>query len=417
MERYFVGLVLAFAAMVAAVVPYCAADDRLIELRNDLFRYERRLQTLLHRDEAPTPDVEARMASMRDKILDLKAELRSGGFDERDVEFAGALEAIREDGRSWILRILTDGTHAPLRPLHMPKYSPELADEIFKKGLGYTLLVILGNDPVCRYAYRRFMPGIEDVVRRMEARLGFRYDYFHPAVRPDEVGFGLDDFWRHARTVGEETANRYFWDGSADEIDHVANFLALVCISGLINHIILETDGDRDELYLRTLWRKNAVPWLETDVSHLPNKFDVHHFMSHASLVYLDLLNRTHWAHGAVVSGRRATEIHRRQVLAGYGWSLAAGVGYEIKSMADGNGFRETVDIVQLPGALRRVAQALGLQRVAGYEACKDIRTNTAGATFGAALFLSGRSIAPSDRALHRDVVGRWLRPSWLRTD
>lgn len=407
-------------------LPLLASEEEAFDFvhgRNRLFQLERQKGRLLH--DAPTmgaDEREARTASLDGKIRELRAHL-AAGHDAADLEFARSLDAMREHGRGWPLEVLSRGeftgrngeAHKPLPPVYLPAYRKELESKIFKKGLGYPLLILLSYDPACREAYRLFMPRIEEVVRTMEGRIGEPYRYFDPRTTPNEDGWDLDAFWAHAHAVGLEVAMRYLWDGDAQELRHGANFLGLVCVAGLINQIILETDGDGDELYRRTLWRKNAIPWLECDTSHLPNKFDTHHFMSHAWLVYLQLLRANYWEKGRLLSSRAPQGTSRMEFLGATYMSHLMGLGYEVKSMKEGCGFKEKTAVAHLPRPLRKVAQALGLESIRGYEAFKDMGINEAGARFGAALYLSGHPLAPSDEELHREVLGRWFSPRFLR--
>ncbi|NLI78668.1 MAG: hypothetical protein GX442_19785 [Candidatus Riflebacteria bacterium] len=429
MQGFRGGWVVALALAVAFALPgpvLADAEEECLDQYNRLLQYERQLARLLEDPARGGGGGGAKIAHLRGEIARRKAALASR-FPAADLELARPLGDIRKHGRAWILTLLTQGrftgqgkeVHAPLSPvLVKPARHQGLAGSVWRGGCGFTLMVLLSYDPVCRQAYREFLSWCEEVAGAMEKRLGRPLAYFKAEISPNEMGWDQDAFWAKAVAIAERTANRFFWDASPVEIREVTGFLALMMMTALVNQVTIDPDHpDHETLYRRSLWRKAAVPWVKDDKTSLANKFDLHHLLSHAWVVYLQLLEDTCWRGGRILSRAEQARLLPSRLSYAKARSLSrlVGFGYEVKSMKEGCGFREAAAVESLPRPLKAVAQVLGLEQVRGWEACRDIRTNERGAAWGAALFLS-RGLLPFTAADQAAAIVRaWKMPACLR--
>jgi hypothetical protein len=165
------------------------------------------------------------------------------------------------------------------------------------------------------------------------------------------------------------------------------------------------------------VYHSGALPWPSNSRGNPHEAYDICHFFSHAWLVYYNLY-RDRYAAGAtlrrVVLDGEAEKIRVRVELAR---STALGVGYEVATTfaLARTGFADITSAEHLPESLKLLCRCLHVPGLPVVEAVRDIRMDHAGAVYGAALFLSGLPLAPSEVNRHTLVVGRSLQSRTVR--
>lgn len=332
-----------------------------------------------------------------------------------------------------------------------------------KPGLGPLLARMTERDAVFRRAYSEFLRQLDDLNTRLAQAGGGRF-------RQQAAMSGLEQFARALEAMGGESevtaaVNELgvTWDTLMEESRHMAaaalrlegltlhaserrlvvDLLALAQIAAVSNRVIPSAyvaewehrHPDRPQPpssppagVSPAVWRavRNALPWVyHSGALPWPNNsqgnpheaYDICHFFSHAWLVYYDLY-RGRYAAGAtlrrLVLGVDADRIEVRTELAR---SMALSVGYEAATIfaLARSGFGDITSAQHLPELLKPLCRCLHIPGVPVVEALRDIRLDHAGALYGAALFLSGLPLAPSEVNQHTLVVGRCLQSRTAR--
>jgi hypothetical protein len=165
------------------------------------------------------------------------------------------------------------------------------------------------------------------------------------------------------------------------------------------------------------LYHSGALPWPNDGQGNPHEAYDICHFFSHAWLVYYDLY-RSRYGPGAalrrVVLGADADRIEVRIELAR---SMVVSVGYETATLFTlaRSGFGDITSAQHLPRLPKALCRCLHITGLPVFEAIRDIQLDRAGAIYGAALFLSGLPLAPSEVRRHALVVGRCLQRGTIR--
>ncbi|MFZ2957738.1 MAG: hypothetical protein WA705_12695 [Candidatus Ozemobacteraceae bacterium] len=395
-------------------------ESAFVSLRNQLFQLERALAVLSQTSEMAPAVRTAKADKIQSEIKSLKKRL-DGHFAPADIALGDAVDAVQKHGSGWFLSYLSHGKytgrksehHKPLEAVDIPGKNPNLAGRASLPILGYPLMVILSYDPICREAYREFIPQMEAVARDMEKKAGKPLEFFdrQPTVIANDLGWDVDRFWGFAQSCSEKVVNKYFWNSSPGEVLQARNVVSLIICAAFLNNVTIDVNGDKETQSKKAFWRANAAPWFIPDKSNIRNKFHVFHIFTHAWLTYLKLFNDARYD-DQILDYREARVPTQGILKNAFLFSNVVGASYEAISTFAGtkHGFLETTAVNELPKSLKKVAQVLHLKNIVGFEALTDIKDNREGAWFGAALYLRNGSLKLSQIPEHRQIVEDWQK-------
>ena len=348
-----------------------------------------------------------------------------------------------------LLRPLARGRTRPPRAVRMPDQIVDVAGP--KAGLGPLLAEMSTTVPAFRRAYHGFLRYLDDLNTRLAAAGGgpFRMSASNPGppyyaraiealggmstvvVKSNQIGVTADSLMDTARRFAAEAIAAEGEASGTDGPAPLVDLLALAEIAAVANRVI-PADYEREwrrrhpeirpapetppagiprsywdgvRLSLAYMYHAGALPWLNAESENQLAAFDTDHFFSHAWLVQYGLWRRARGGRAgpALLYSWRLTG--RTAVVRALAESELAGWGYEVASVASRAGLIERTPRKFLPGPLRTIAGAVGLETFPFVEAVRDLRVGRRGALYGAALAVSERPLRPSAGAQHRRMI------------
>lgn len=160
------------------------------------------------------------------------------------------------------------------------------------------------------------------------------------------------------------------------------------------------------------VYHSGALPWPNDSQGNPHEAYDICHFFSHAWLVYYNLYRDRYAAGGALRRLVLGADADRIQVRIELARSMVVSIGYEAATVfaLATSGFGDITSAQHLPKLLKALCRGLHITGLPVVEAIRDMRLDRAGAMYGAALFVSGLPLAPSEVNRHAVVVGRCLQ-------
>jgi hypothetical protein len=326
-------------------------------------------------------------------------------------------------------------------------------------GLRPLLYKMARCDPVFRRAYFGFLRYLDELNTRLEHAGGGRYrlpadiprmeHYAHAieamggmsrvVVRSNEFGVTWDALMEQARTLVEQSLLEEGLDLDASERTLLGNLLALAQIAAVSNRVLpaeyVAEWEDRHPGWSRPaevppaaiparIWQRvqNTVPWMyhagalpwgDPETANPHGAYDTLHFFTHAWIVNYSLYRHRFCpkrAGGPAFAERGIGGMAVRWQLAR---ARAISFAYEVFStVADDFGFRDITPTECLPDGWRLLCRFLHIDGLPIIESLRDMQTDYAGASYGAALAVSALSLEPSQTEQQALVLDRFFGSS-----